>query len=45
MANRLNVALLMKSLSEIMSDKYEMKITMRAVPKEDPRENSTQKAS
>lgn len=45
MQNRLNVALLMESLSEILSDKHGMKITMRAVPKGETREDSTQKAS
>jgi hypothetical protein len=43
--NRLNVELLMQSLSEIMSDKHDAKITMRAVPKEEAHKDSERKAS
>lgn len=34
-SNRLSVDLLMKTLSDILSDKYGISITMRAIPKED----------
>lgn len=33
MPNRLNINLLMRTLSEILSDKYGANITMTAVPK------------
>ena len=34
-SDRLNVDLLMKTLSEILSEKYGLDITMRAIPKRD----------
>lgn len=34
MANKLSVDKLMQSLSEILSDKYGAKITLRAIPKD-----------
>ena len=47
MANQLNVDRLMKTLSEILSNKYGCKITITAIPKETLKQEkeSDQKAS
>jgi hypothetical protein len=45
MANRLNVDRMMKTLSEILSEKYGCKVTITAVPKEKDTGDTAQKAS
>lgn len=45
MENRLNIDRMMKTLSEILSDKYGCKVTITATPKEKETEEPTQKAS
>lgn len=44
MENKLNVEKLMKTLSEILSEKHGCKVTITAVPKEKPTEEPVQKA-
>lgn len=44
MENKLNVDKLMKTLSEILSEKYGCKVTITAVPKEKPVEEPVKKA-
>lgn len=45
MDNRLNVDRLMKTLSEILSEKHGCKVTLTAIPKEQKTEEPTRKAS
>ena len=45
MANQLNVDKLMKTLSEILSEKYGCKVTITATPKDKNTEESVKKAS
>lgn len=47
MENRLNIDKLMKTLSEILSEKYGCKVTITAIPKEtnEDKEEPTRKAS
>ena len=44
MANQLNIDRLMKTLSEILSEKHGCKVTITAVPKEKATEEPVQKA-
>lgn len=44
MANQLNIDRLMKTLSEILSEKHGCKITITAVPKENRTEEPVRKA-
>lgn len=44
MANQLNIDRLMKTLSEILSEKHGCKVTITAVPKDRRTEEPTQKA-
>lgn len=45
MGNKLNIDRMMRTLSEILSDKHGCKVTITAVPKENRTEETTQKAS
>lgn len=45
MANRVNVELLMRSLSEIMSDKYGVEVTYTATLKEEAKSRSENKST
>lgn len=45
MANQLNIDRMMKTLSEILSEKHGCKVTITAQPKERTAEETTQKAS
>ena len=45
MENRLNIDRMMKTLSEILSEKHGCKVTITATPKEKESEEPTQKAS
>ena len=45
MANKLNIDRMMKTLSEILSEKHGCKVTITAIPKEKITDNQTQKAS
>ena len=45
MANSLNIDRMMKTLSEILSEKHGCKVTITAIPKEKITDNQTQKAS
>lgn len=45
MENRLNIDRMMKTLSEILSEKHGCKVTITAIPKEQKNEEPTQKAS
>ncbi len=45
MSNRLNIDRMMKTLSEILSEKHGCKVTITAIPKDKTSEESTQKAS
>ena len=44
MENRLNIDRMMKTLSEILSEKYGCKVTITAIPKEEKAAEPTQKA-
>ena len=44
MENKLNVEKLMKTLSEILSEKYGCKVTITAIPKENSTEAPVKKA-
>ena len=45
MENKLNMDRFMKTLSEILSEKYGCKVTITAVPKEQKQDEPAQKAS
>lgn len=45
MADKLNVDRFLKTLSEILSEKYGCKVTITATPKDKSTEETTQKAS
>lgn len=45
MANQLNIDRMMKTLSEILSDKHGCKVTITATPKDNSAEDTTQRAS
>lgn len=45
MGNTLNIDRMMKTLSEILSEKHGCKVTITAIPKEKEIEKPTQKAS
>lgn len=45
MADRPNIDRMMKTLSEILSNKYGCKVTITATPKDKSAEETTQKAS
>lgn len=45
MGNRLNIDRMMKTLSEILSEKHGCKVTITAIPKENKTEEAAQKAS
>ena len=44
MADKLNMDRFMKTLSEILSEKYGCKVTITAIPKEKPTEEPVKKA-
>ena len=45
MGNQLNIDRMMRTLSEILSEKHGCKVTITAIPKEEKKEESTKKAS
>lgn len=45
MANKLNIDRMMRTLSEILSEKHGCKVTITAVPKENNTKQPTHKAS
>ena len=45
MGNKLNIDRMMRTLSEILSEKHGCKVTITAQPKEQKTEETTQKAS
>lgn len=45
MGNRLNIDRMMKTLSEILSEKHGCKVTITAIPKDKKPEEAVQKAS
>lgn len=45
MGNKLNIDRMMKTLSEILSEKHGCKVTITAIPKEKDTEETAQKAS
>ena len=45
MGNKLNIDRMMRTLSEILSEKHGCKVTITAMPKEKESEESAQKAS
>jgi hypothetical protein len=45
MSNRLNIDRMMKTLSEILSEKHGCKVTITAIPKDEKTEESAQRAS
>lgn len=45
MANGLNIDRMMKTLSEILSEKHGCKVTITAVPKDEKNEETAQRAS
>ncbi len=45
MANKLNIDRMMRTLSEILSEKHGCKVTITATPKDNSAEETTKKAS
>ena len=45
MGNKLNIDRMMRTLSEILSEKHGCKVTITAIPKEQKQEEPTQRAS
>ena len=45
MGNKLNIDRMMRTLSEILSEKHGCKVTITAVPKEEKTEETAQRAS